>query len=121
MIPTQVGGLNIKADFELLINSFVCIMDHAIQHTGPGETIRIATGSQDNKPFLEINNTGRNYTEKRLEDLKKHFNKANRELDLNFGIELTLAHLIMELHNGDMGFLTKSPDAVAIRLTFSGP
>jgi signal transduction histidine kinase len=117
----QTAALNIKADFELLINCFVSIMDHAIQHTGPGETIRISTGSQDNKPFLEINNTGRNYTEKRLEDLKKHFNKENRELDLNYGIELALAQLIMELHNGDIGFLTKSADGVAVRLTFSGP
>lgn len=118
---SQTGELTVRADFELLINCFVSILDHAIQHTGSGETIRIATGSHDNKLFLEISDTGRNYTEKRLGDLKKHFNKTNRELDLNYGIELALAQLIMELHNGDIGFLTKSPDAVAIRLTFSGP
>jgi K+-sensing histidine kinase KdpD len=117
----QVEELTVSADFELLISCFVSIMDHAIQHTGPGEIIRIGAGIQDNRPFLEISYTGRNYTEKRLEDLKKHFNKANRELDLNFGIELTLAQLIMELHDGDIGFLNRSSDAVAIRLTFSGP
>jgi signal transduction histidine kinase len=118
---SQSGELRIQADFELLINCFVSIMDHAIQHTGTGETIRITAGSQDNKPVIEIIDTGRNYTEKRLADLKKHFNKANRELDLNFGIELTLVQLIMELHNSDIGFLTKSPDAISIRLTFNGP
>ncbi len=31
----QTEQLTIKADFELLINCFVSIMDHAIQHTGP--------------------------------------------------------------------------------------
>jgi hypothetical protein len=56
-----------------------------------------------------------------LEDLKRHFNKTNPELDLNLGIELALAQLIMELHNGYIGFLTKRHDSVSIRLTFSGP
>ena len=116
----KTAELNIKADSELIINCFVSIMDHVIQHTGPGEIIRIEIGSENNKPFMEIIDTGRNYTEKRLQDLQKHFNKTNRELDLNFGIELALAQLIMELHNGNIGFIIKSPDAVAIRLTFSG-
>jgi signal transduction histidine kinase len=118
---SQLKEFTVKADFELLISCFVSILDHAIQHTGPGEIIRIDTGIQDNIPFLEISDSGRNYTEKRLENLKQHFNKANRELDLNLGIELALAQLIMELHNGDIGFLNKSPDNVAIRLTFNGP
>jgi signal transduction histidine kinase len=117
----QTEQLTIKADFELLINCFVSIMDHAIQHTGPAETIKIMSGRQDNKPFIEISDPGRNYTEKRLEDLKRHFNKTNPELDLNLGIELALAQLIMELHNGYIGFLTKRHDSVSIRLTFSGP
>lgn len=118
---SKIGELSIKADSELIINCFVSIMDHAIQHTGPGETISVITGHQDDRLFIEIIDTGRNYTDKRLDDLKKHFNKTVRELDLNFGIELALAQLIMDLHNGNMGFLTRSPDTVAIRLTFSGP
>jgi signal transduction histidine kinase len=113
--------LKIKADFELIISCFVCIMDHAIQHTGPSETISIITGRQDDKAAIDIINSGKNYTEKRLEDLKRHFNEPTRQLDLNFGIELTLAQLIMELHNGDIGFLVRNQDAVVIRLTFGGP
>lgn len=112
--------LTIKADFVLLINCFVSIMDHAIQHTSPSEAISIITGRQDDKVVIEIIDTGKNYTEKRLEDLKRHFSKPVRQLDLNFGIELALAQLIMELHNGDIGFLVRNQDAVIIRLTFRG-
>jgi signal transduction histidine kinase len=117
----QTDDLTVKADFELLINCFVSIMDHAIQHTGPSETISIVTGTQDGKPVIEIIDTGKNYTEKRLEDLKQHFNNTTRQLDLSFGIELALAQLIMELHNGDIGFLTKKHDAVVLSLTFGSP
>ncbi len=113
--------LKIKADFELLVSCFVSIMDHAMQHTGPSETISIVTDRQDNKVVIDIINSGKNYTEKRLEDLKRHFNKPVRQLDLSFGIELSLAQLIMELHNGDIGFLVRNQDAVIIRLTFGGP
>jgi len=117
----QTDDLTVKADFELLINCFVSIMDHAIQHTGPSETISIVAGTQDGKPVIEIIDTGKNYTEKRLEDLKQHFNNTTRQLDLSFGIELALAQLIMELHNGDIGFLTKNHDAVVLSLTFGSP
>jgi K+-sensing histidine kinase KdpD len=93
-------------------------MDHAIQHTSPSETISVITSQQDNKTVIEIIDTGKNYTEKRLEDLKRHLNKKTGQLDLSFGIELSLAQLIMELHMGEIGFLVKNQDAVAIQLTF---
>jgi two-component system sensor histidine kinase/response regulator len=113
--------LKIQADFELLISCFVSIMDHAIQHTGPSETISIIADRMDDKTVVDIVNSGKNYTEKRLDDLTKHFNKPTRQLDLDFGIELALAQLIMELHNGDIGFFVKGQDAVTMRLTFGGP
>ena len=115
---THSEELTVMADYELLISSFVSIMDHAIQHTSPSETISVITSQQDNKTIIEIIDTGKNYTEKRLEDLKRHFNKKTGQLDLSFGIELSLAQLIMELHIGQIGFLVKNQDAVAIQLTF---
>jgi two-component system sensor histidine kinase/response regulator len=113
--------LKIKADFELLISCFVSVMDHAIQHTGPVETISIIADKQDDKAIIDIINSGKNYTEKRLEDLKEHFTRPTRQLDLSFGIELALAQLIMELHKGNIGLLIRNQDAVVIRLTFGGP
>lgn len=109
--------LTVTADYELLISCFVCIIHHAIQHTGPSETISVNTGRQDNKVFIEIVDTSKDYTEKRLEDLQRHFNKKKGQLDMSFGIELSLAQLIMELHNGEIGFIIKNQDAVAIQLT----
>jgi signal transduction histidine kinase len=112
--------LKVMVDYDLLISCFVNIMDHAIQHTGPAETISVITGRHENKTMIEIINTGKNYTEKRLDDLQRHFNKQQGQLDLSFGIELSLAQLIMELHNGDIGFLVRNQNAVAIQLTFRG-
>jgi signal transduction histidine kinase len=110
--------LNVMADYELLVSCFVSIMDHAIQHTGTAETISVITCKENDKTIIEIVDTGKNYTEKRLEDLQQHFNKKAKQLDLNFGIELSLAQLIMELHNGTIGFHVKSQDAVTTQLTF---
>lgn len=116
----QTEEMTVIADYELFINCFVSIMDHAIQHTNPSEAISVITYRQDNKTIIEIVDTGKNYTEKRLEDLKRHFNKQKSQLDLSFGIELSLTQLIMELHNGEIGFLVRNQDKVAIQLTFRG-
>jgi signal transduction histidine kinase len=110
--------LNVMADFELLISCFVSIMDHAIQHTGPSEIISVITGRENDKIYIEINDTGKDYSEKRLEELQQHFNRKSGMLDLSFGIELSLAQLIMELHKGEIGFLVKNKNTVAIQMAF---
>ena len=118
----QKDDLSVTCDFELLISCLVNIMNHTIQHSDTSETITVRTRRTDNKIVCEIIDTGKNYSEKRLEDLTRHYNKPVTELDLKFGIELALAQLIMESHEGTLGFSVTDNKAGMIRLFFSaGP
>jgi len=115
----QKDELLITGDFELLISCLVNIMNYSIRHTETSETITIRTRRTDNKIICEIIDTGKNYSEKQLKDLKSHFNKPGSGLDLKFGIELALAQMIMEYHEGTLGFSVTDNKSGLVRLVFS--
>lgn len=115
----QKENLTITGDFELLISCLVNIINHTIQHTDPSETITIRTLQTENKIICEIIDTGKNYYGKRLDDLAMHYSKPGSGMDLKFGIELALAQLIMESHEGTLGFSVTDNKAGLSRLVFS--
>ncbi len=116
----QKEDLTITGDFELLISCLVNIINHTIQHTDTSEIIKIRTRRNETKIICEIIDAGRNYYERRLDDLTMHFSKPGSEMDLKYGIELTLAQLIMESHEGTLGFSVTDDKAGLVRLEFSG-
>jgi signal transduction histidine kinase len=116
----QKDDLEINGDFELLISCLVNIINHTIRHTDPNEKITIRTRRTNDQTICEIIDTGKNYSEKRLGDLISHFSKRSSEMDLKFGIELALAQLIMESHEGTLGFSVTDNKAGLSRLVFSG-
>ncbi len=114
----QEEDLVVTGDFELLISCLVNIIYHTIQHTDASEPIKFRTLRTDIRVICETIGTGKNYSEKRLEDLNRHFNKPGSEMDLKFGIELALAQLIMKLHNGTLAFTVTENMTGLIRLIF---
>ena len=115
----QKDDLLIRGDFELLISCLVNIINHTVQHTGTSETLTIRTRKEDNGIILETIDTGKDYSHKRLEDLSKHFYKPDSGMDLKFGIELALAQLIMESHQGILSFSVTEKKAGIVRLLFT--
>jgi K+-sensing histidine kinase KdpD len=114
----QPGDLVITADSELLISCFVNIINHAIRHTNSAETILIRAYRENNQTVCDVTDTGKNYSQKRLEELTRYFNKPGSLMDLRFGIELALAQLIMETHNGAIGFAATDKSDASIKLIF---
>lgn len=114
----QKEDMVVTGDFELMISCLVNIINHAIQHTDASETVTITTHQADNKIILETIDTGKNYSDKRLEDLARYFSKPGGGMDLKFGIELVLAQLIMETHNGHLAFSSTKDKTGLIRLIF---
>jgi len=110
--------LVISGDFELLIICLVNILNHAIRHTDTSDTLTIRTNQADNRIILETIDSGKNYSDKQLDDLTRHFNKTGSEMDLRFGIELALAQLIMSTHNGSLAFATTKNRTGFLRLIF---
>jgi len=115
----QKVDLEINGDFELLISCLVNIINHTIRHTDPNETITIRTLQTEDKIICEIIDTGKNYYGKHLDDLARHLSKPESGMNLKFGIELALAQLIMESHEGTLGFSVTDNKAGLSRLIFS--
>lgn len=114
----QKEDLIVTGDFELLISCLVNIIYHTIQHTDASESLTIRTRQTDNRVICETIDTGKNYSDKRLEDLNRHFIKPGSQMDLKFGIELALAQLIMETHKGTLAFVVTENKTGLVRLIF---
>ena len=108
----------IRGDFDLLISCLVNILIHALQYIDEKETITLETSRNEKNAFCELSYTGFQYPEGLKEKLVKHFSGSRVEMDLKFGIELSLTQLIMEAHNGSIEFTSGGNNAIIIRLHF---
>jgi len=111
--------ITIQGDFDLLISCMVNILIHILQNIDDKETIKIETTRKDKEARCEFSFAGNSYPDGMKENLIKHFSGSEIPLNLKFGIELALAQLIMEAHNGSVKFAPGSDDQVAVQLCFT--
>lgn len=112
-------NIMITGDFDLLISCLVNILIHALQFVDEKETITLETNRNEKYAFCEISYTGNQYPDGLKEKLIKHFTGKDVVMDLKFGIELSLAQLIMEAHMGSIGFTSGENNKVNLRLHFA--
>jgi K+-sensing histidine kinase KdpD len=91
---------------------------HALQYIDEKETITIEIHRKEKKAQLECSYAGHQYPDDLREKLIRHFSGSDVTMDLNFGIELALAQLIMEAHRGAIEFASGENHQVIIRLHF---
>ena len=101
-----------------MIACLVNILTHALQYIQDKETIILKTNRSEKDAFCEFSFSGSQYPEGMKEKLVGHFAGTDIPLDLKFGIELSLAQLIMEAHNGSVEFIEGKNDKVTVRLHF---
>jgi len=115
----NIEDATIHGDFDLLISCLSNLLDHALDNSEEKETISISTTCKD-YPVCELTYTGKNYSEKQLNELAVHYTKTGNQINLRLGIDLALAQLIMESHDGYVDFSREKDATVKVRLVFEG-
>jgi two-component system sensor histidine kinase/response regulator len=118
---TAADDIMITGDFDLLISCLVNIMIHALQFVDEKEIITLETNRNEKYAFCEISYAGNQYPDGLKEKLIKNFTGKKVVMDLKFGIELSLAQLIMEAHLGSIEFISGENNKVILRLHFALP
>jgi signal transduction histidine kinase len=109
----------IRGETHLLVSCLVNLMRNAIGHSGTGGNITLRTSRSENGILCEIIDQGTDYSEQLFTELESQFSSADSILNLNLGIELGLAQLIMEAHGGRILFEKKEDGRAAVKMIFA--
>jgi len=114
----HIEDCTIYGDFDLLISCLANLLDHALDYSEDKETITISTIDSMDYPVCELTFTGKKYSEKQLNELAVHYTETGKQMNLKLGIDLALAQLIMESHDGYVDFKRDNEGKVSLGLVF---
>lgn len=112
------GSELILGDYELLVLSFMNILENAIKYSGKGGRIRIKTESNNNNVFCEVSDEGTGFSSEALNSLFKLFTPGEAHIDSNKGLSLCLVKLIIEAHGGKIEARNNKTKGATVFLTF---
>jgi signal transduction histidine kinase len=108
----------ILGESHLLVSCLVNLIRHAVTHSGESASITIRTHDSKDEIACEVIDQGKDYSDQLFEDLSDQFSIGSTKLNLNFGIELGLAQMIMEAHNGCVVFEKTEENKGSVRMIF---
>jgi signal transduction histidine kinase len=120
-LDLQIEDENALVDGELhlLVSCLVNLVRNAIDHSQSGSEILIKTMRNEDKFYCSVVDQGKSYNEQLLEELSSQFMEGNRKLNLSLGIDLGLAQMIMEAHNGCIQFESTKDQRGRVNMIFN--
>lgn len=96
------------------------IINNALNHTSPGDTITIEVESFGKTIKVQISDTGSGIPEDELDYIWERYHKANKQKgirQLGTGLGLTIVKSILQLHNSDFGVKSKAGEGTTFWFT----
>ncbi len=118
---TTSGGLFhmvIPGNVKLIRQCFECLLENAIQFSGPNSTITILADSSKDTVMVEVMDEGSGFSEKALSNLYGFFAIGEQHVDQNAGLGLALVKLIMDAHHGEIQVTNNPTEGATVRLFF---
>ncbi len=119
-LQTGIEGFAIQGESYLLVSCLVNLIRNAIEHCSPNGSITISAGEVDGKVICEVIDQGNEYSDQLFNDLANQFSSDETKLNLNLGIELGLAQMIMEAHRGRIHFERTKENYGSVKMIFPG-
>ena len=117
-IRNTAEDATIQGESHLLVSCLVNMLRNAVEHCDPGGSITIMTVKTEESIVCEVIDQGKNYSEELFEDLSNQFSLVETRLNLNLGIELGLAQMIMEAHGGKIFFGKTNDNNGSVQMIF---
>ena len=118
-LQDEQDDLVVRGEFHLLVSCLVNLLRFATDHTPEGKKLTIKTDRKNNRVHCEIIDGGKHYGDLLLKELESHFSGSGQKLNLNLGIELALAQMIMEAHKGSIHFGRTPGDLGSVSMIFN--
>jgi len=94
----------VQGEFHLLVSCLTNLLNTGIDHTHKDDCLIIRTHPDNDQVICEIIDSGKDYSDQLFEGLEQQFAGKVQKLNLDLGIELGLAQMIMEAHGGSIRF-----------------
>lgn len=109
----------IEGDYELIYTCVTAIIDNAIKFSPSNVPIYIGSVVENGTIVLEIRDKGPGFTQKALNNLFQLFAPGEKHVNENEGIELALAKLIMDAHQGKIRAFNHPEGGAVVKLFFN--
>jgi two-component system, sensor histidine kinase and response regulator len=104
-------------DYELFTTCFLMIFDNAIKYSPENGNIRLRTELTEPLISFDVIDEGPGFSSKALDNLFKFFVPGEKHVNENEGLELALAKLIMNAHNGTISASNVNGGGAMVKLT----
>jgi signal transduction histidine kinase len=116
-VDVQAQGV-VFADEERVILALDCLVENAVRATHNGDTIAIASRSDEGRAILEVSDTGEGISVVDQERIFERFQRvaSNGSSKSGSGLGLALAKAIAEAHGGSLDVQSNPGDGATFRL-----
>ena len=104
---------------KFLIYCFESILRNAVQYSPPKGIIKFAINMNNGKAICSISDQGDGFSELAMKNLFKTFATIDEHIENNKGLDLALAKLILEVHQGTIQVKNNAPKGATV--TFEIP
>jgi heavy metal sensor kinase len=101
--------ITLHADAHQLMQVFVNLLDNAVKYSPAGGTIAVKTWRDDADIFFSISNQGEGIPGEDIRRIFDRFYRGQNKREKGFGLGLSIAKSIIELHNGGID-VTSTPN-----------
>lgn len=118
-LQIEAEDVIVQGESHLLVSCLVNLLRNAIDHTGSGNSIAIRTSRTDDEFVCEVIDQGKEYTDQLFDELEGQFSERDTNLNLNLGIEMGLAQMIMDAHKGKIIFRKTDDRKGSVKMVFN--
>ncbi|MBN1182541.1 MAG: hybrid sensor histidine kinase/response regulator [Bacteroidales bacterium] len=105
----DLQAIYFTGDKDMMMKLFTGVIENAIKRCGKGDTVSITTSLNKNELECNISDTGKEFTKEELAKLLEDFETNDFFINPNYGLDLQLAKLIADAHNGTIN-ISNNPD-----------
>lgn len=117
-IITDINEETLYADKELLPISLRIIIENSIKYSPQSGKIFISSSKTGDLLKIEVNDEGEGFPKKVIDNAFQLFNKGDRFIEENVGLELSAVKMIMDEHNGDIKIQNIANSGASVQLFF---
>lgn len=111
-------SLEMDADQELIHRALRSILDNAIRYSPESSQVFCTIFMAEGNLVFEVVDQGKGFSEEALKNLFKPFGLGEPHYNLNVGLSLLEAKLVMEAHGGSIEAFNQEDGGAAVRLVF---
>ncbi len=120
LLDPRLTDAMVEGNEKLMRSCFQGVVENAIEYSPEGGEISIRLISENGFKGCEITDQGPGFSEQALKNLFSLFGLGGEHIDENVGLDLCLAKMAMDAHEGKVEVLNNPSGGATVRMLFPG-